>query len=202
MRYFDLTKLIKHTWEKAGWIKKFNNYPNAYKFSERYHEKFIEEVKEAEKYYYQEELPKVWEEIDKWKAENPELVESFKNQIRKEKEIELETEKEELEKILYSDVDLRKKESKLKKIESIKNRLESKIDDEMIRKAKQYPIERVIKVENNFALCCWHNDKNPSMYCKNNYAHCFSCGKTGSVIDVYMEKNNCNFVEAVKELNQ
>lgn len=76
------------------------------------------------------------------------------------------------------------------------------VTDDMIIRAKEYPLERLVEVNNQgFACCIWHDDKNPSMYCKKNYAHCFSCGKTGDTIDVYMELYNCSFQEAVKALN-
>jgi hypothetical protein len=76
------------------------------------------------------------------------------------------------------------------------------ITDAMIETANEFPIEELLDINNRgFARCIWHDDKNPSMYCKNNFAHCFSCGKTGSVITVYMQLNNVNFKEAVKHLS-
>ena len=51
-----------------------------------------------------------------------------------------------------------------------------------------------------FAKCVnpEHEDRNPSMYIKNGFAYCFSCGWSGDVIDVVMSKHKVNFVEAVK----
>lgn len=81
-------------------------------------------------------------------------------------------------------------------------RYTSQITDQMIEEARNYPITELIEVNSQgFALCVNHQDKNPSMYCRNNYVHCFSCGYTGDVIDVYMKVNNVGFKEAVKELN-
>jgi len=201
MNIANLIKLIRGTWTNGGWLKKFNKYPNSHKFSELYHEAYITEMRDSEKYYYKKELPKVWAEIDKFIEENKDFAEEVKNRRKLELKEDFEKEKKQLEAELYTDIKIEEKEDKLKKLEKIDNKLKSKIDDEMIRKAKQYPIERIIKVEKDFALCCWHRDKKPSMYCKNNYAHCFSCGKTGSVIDVYMEVNNCDFKDAVLALN-
>lgn len=78
---------------------------------------------------------------------------------------------------------------------------DNSIDQQMIDEAREYPIGELVEVNKGFAKCVWHEDKNPSMYCKNNYAHCFSCGHTGDVIDIYMTLYNCNFKEAVQRLN-
>ena len=201
MTSFSLTKLIKGTWCNGGWIRKFEKYQNAYKFAEMYHEKYLEEMKASEKFYYEKELPRVWDEIEKWKKENPGLVEEFKNNVKKEREVEFKKTKKELEAELYSNISVEKKEEKFKELEKIDNKMKARIDDDMIRSARNYPIDRLLTIKNNFALCLWHRDKNPSMYCKNNYVHCFSCGKTGDSIDVYMQLNNCSFVEAVIDLN-
>lgn len=77
----------------------------------------------------------------------------------------------------------------------------SDVDDYSIERAKEFPIGELVEINaNGFAKCIWHDDNNPSMYCKNNFAHCFSCGQSGSVIDVYMQLYNCGFVEAIKAL--
>ena len=77
------------------------------------------------------------------------------------------------------------------------------IDESMIERAREYPIENLIEVnERGFAICPFHNDKNPSAYCKNNFLHCFSCGKSADIIKLYQHLYNCNFIEAVKCLNQ
>jgi len=79
------------------------------------------------------------------------------------------------------------------------------ITDEMIARAKEYPIRDLLgdPVMNKYC-CLWHNDKKPSMhyYEGTNTVHCFSCGKSGDSVDVYMELNNSNFIEAVKALSQ
>jgi DNA primase len=71
-----------------------------------------------------------------------------------------------------------------------------------VEKAREYPIDNLIKVHGSKALCIWHADKNPSMhyYKESNHVYCFSCGKHGDVIDVYRHINNCSFKEAVKGL--
>ncbi|MEY2702801.1 MAG: hypothetical protein RLY43_1439 [Bacteroidota bacterium] len=81
------------------------------------------------------------------------------------------------------------------------NNFKKEIDDYMILKAKDYPINNLVEVnKNHFAKCIWHDDNKPSMYVKNNYAYCFSCGKSGDVIDIAMKIRGMNFIEAVKFL--
>ncbi len=74
------------------------------------------------------------------------------------------------------------------------------ITQDMIERAKEYPIENLIEARRGFALCLWHDDSTPSLYTKNNFAHCFSCGKTGDTIAVYQKLNGATFPEAVKAL--
>ena len=72
-----------------------------------------------------------------------------------------------------------------------------------ILKAKQYPIQNLVKFNSqNKACCLWHEEKTPSMhyYQDTNTVHCFGCGKTADAIDVYRAKHNCTFKEAVKKL--
>lgn len=58
---------------------------------------------------------------------------------------------------------------------------------------------------NLYAECPWHDDKNPSLLIggrKGNFCHCFSCGKSGSVIDYVMQVRNCGFKEACETLHR
>ena len=83
----------------------------------------------------------------------------------------------------------------------LRNPGDNKITPAMIERANEYPIEKVVKVNKNyFALCIFHQDKHPSMYCKRNFFHCFSCGASGSVIDLYMKLHNIDFSAAVEFL--
>jgi len=69
----------------------------------------------------------------------------------------------------------------------------------MIERAREYPLDAIIEVNRRgYALCVAHPDKNPSMWTKGNYAHCFSCGYTGDPIDVWMKVNGVDFKTAVK----
>src|SRR3989304_3965942 len=70
-----------------------------------------------------------------------------------------------------------------------------------IEKARAYPISKLLPVnKQNFALCPFHNDNHPSLYCKNNWMHCFSCGWHGDTIQFIMEREKISFKEAVLKL--
>lgn len=75
------------------------------------------------------------------------------------------------------------------------------ITQDMIENAREYSIGRIIPVnKQGFALCIWHDETNPSMYTKKNYAYCFSCNKSDSAIGVYMAVNNVSFKQAVIDM--
>ncbi len=74
------------------------------------------------------------------------------------------------------------------------------ISPDMIERAKAYPIENFIDAQRGMALCIFHDDRNPSMLVKNNFVHCFACGKTGDVIDVYRKLHGATFPAAVRAL--
>lgn len=77
------------------------------------------------------------------------------------------------------------------------------INDDLILRAKEYPIEKLLPntIKSNKTNCFAHDDKTPSMGIKNNRVKCFSCGYSGSSIDVAMYLNNFEFKEAVKFIN-
>jgi len=57
-----------------------------------------------------------------------------------------------------------------------------------------------IKVNSNkHCLCPFHNDKKPSLriYPETNTYHCFSCDKTGDVIQFIQDIENCTKKEAI-----
>ena len=77
----------------------------------------------------------------------------------------------------------------------------NKITSDMIERAKEYPIENIVKVnKKGFALCPEHDDHRPSMDCRNNFCYCYACGWTGSVLDLYMKLHNTDFATAVEFL--
>ena len=55
-------------------------------------------------------------------------------------------------------------------------------------------------------VCPFHGDKNASLQIyqnngRHNGWHCFGCGRGGSVIDFVMEHENCDFITAVKAID-
>lgn len=75
------------------------------------------------------------------------------------------------------------------------------ITDMMIQSANEYPIEDLLDINRSgFAVCPFHDDNKPSFYTKNNFGHCFVCGKTASVIDIFMQSRGVGFKDAVKSL--
>lgn len=75
-----------------------------------------------------------------------------------------------------------------------------KITPEMIAMAKSFPLKTLLNTEKDFVICPFHSEKTPSFYIKNNFWHCFSCGKSGDTIDLLTQRDNLSFQEAVKRL--
>lgn len=78
------------------------------------------------------------------------------------------------------------------------------LTDEMIERARGYPIKALLPnpVKHNMTLCCFHDDRRPSMYIKGNFAYCFSCNKGWNPIDFVMALRGYDFKEAVRYLNE
>lgn len=77
------------------------------------------------------------------------------------------------------------------------------ITDADIARAREYDIERLIEVNRAKKARCinpGHADNNPSMDIRNGFVYCYSCGFSGSAIDVAMIVWNVSFIEAVKRL--
>lgn len=57
--------------------------------------------------------------------------------------------------------------------------------------------------QRSYYKCVIHQENTPSLvvYEKQNSFHCFGCQAGGSVIDLYMAVNSCDFKEAIKNLN-
>jgi len=77
-----------------------------------------------------------------------------------------------------------------------------KITDEMIARAKDYPIENLIDCNRGVATCISgeHVDKRPSMRIKNNHVKCWSCGYQDDSIGVASKVYGVSFTEAVRRL--
>lgn len=76
------------------------------------------------------------------------------------------------------------------------------ITDEMIQRARDYPITELIEFKRGTALAFCHDDHSPSLrlWQAGNRATCYPCGKSFNPIDVLMERDGFTFIEAVKQL--
>ena len=71
----------------------------------------------------------------------------------------------------------------------------------MIERAKEYPMRDLILLNRSqFAVCPFHKERHASLYCRNNFYHCFACGETGDTIKFVMKTQGLSFKEAVKYL--
>jgi hypothetical protein len=77
-----------------------------------------------------------------------------------------------------------------------------KINDEMIARAKDVPIDTLLDIGCNNIECLWHDDKSPSLsyHKKGNFVKCFACDEYADSIKVYQKINNCDFKTAVIEM--
>lgn len=170
---------------------------------EAYHDALTEGELLARKFYYEVETPKVRKEMKEWLAE-PEMV-AFAKDCQERRWQELSDLVEKAKKKLLEKMEHRggveEKKKMLSDIKTLEKVLTSDISNESIERAREYPIKNLIKVERDMAVCIEHDDKNPSMNCKNNFVYCHSCGYHADAIGVYMKLNNCNFKEVVNKLS-
>lgn len=78
-----------------------------------------------------------------------------------------------------------------------------RITDEMIARAKAYPMNQLVEIGRyNTLVCPFHGDTKASMkyYPNDNSVYCFSCKKTWDVIGFIQERDKLSFPEAVKKL--
>ena len=71
-----------------------------------------------------------------------------------------------------------------------------------VERARNYPIENIIKVRRGKAICPFHDEKTPSFHVySDNHAYCFGgCGRHYDAIDVAMKVHGVSFKDAVKML--
>ena len=77
-----------------------------------------------------------------------------------------------------------------------------KINDAMITRAKEVPIDTLLDIGRNNIECLWHDDRSPSLsyHKKGNFVKCFACDEYADSIKVYQKINNCDFKTAVIEM--
>lgn len=75
------------------------------------------------------------------------------------------------------------------------------ITDEMIERAREYPIENLIEVgRNGRAKCIFHQGEDYNMDIRQNFAYCYVCGESGDPIKIYKTIHGVSFREAVLAL--
>ena len=81
----------------------------------------------------------------------------------------------------------------------------SEITDDDIRRAKEVDCENYVDVlrkdgDKAWAICPFHNDTSPSLCCYpgDRGFHCYSCKKSGDVIDLVKKIYNKNFIESIR----
>ena len=98
----------------------------------------------------------------------------------------------------FTDIDrLKRYQHRLEHGQSVKQA----ITDEMVQRAREYPIEQLIDFQRNgVAPAFCHPDKNPSLSWdrKRNRARCFVCDMGFDSIGVLMKRDSYSFVDAVK----
>lgn len=76
------------------------------------------------------------------------------------------------------------------------------ITDEMIARAKSFPVDKLIDFTRGKCHAFCHEDKNPSMFhgTRLNLAVCPVCDKKFDPIAILMQRDGMSFIAAVKEL--
>ena len=99
----------------------------------------------------------------------------------------------------------KEKSDTMKELARVKNILKperSDITDDMIERAKLYPVDKLIDFTRGKAICFNHDDRAPSMYhaTRAQRANCPVCDRSFNAIDILMERDGMNFKAAVKQL--
>jgi len=220
--------LLAHQNDKPGWFSRYSDKftPNTFKILLKLQQELDDNRIDIEKHKY-EHTQKYKHKIHEFKAEmtKEELDQATQSRLKylseeiksisyilKEilKSLQVLTEKKvslEAKQFFLDVTEYEKKENYRRKLlNEFEHRTEKRdltIDHFRIQKAREYPISELLEIDRKgFAHCINHDDKKASMYCKNNFAHCFSCGWTGDSIAIIMLQENLNFIEAVQFLTK
>lgn len=77
---------------------------------------------------------------------------------------------------------------------------EGSVSEIEIQRAREFPITELIENKRMWAVCPFHSDREPSLYLKKNFYHCFACGVSGDTIKLTQHVYNVDFKTAVKML--
>jgi hypothetical protein len=175
-----------------------------------------------EELYFKEEVPRIRKFVEEFKSEMGNVGICMRLRYLYERIYEIEDEiidriktKEDLKKrgrrneILLVSRPLPELYKKLNRIEisieclvNPKKYKENKITEEMIERAREYPITELMEFKKGFAFCPFHAERTPSFHYdrKHNIAFCFGCKKYADSIELYMYFNKTSFIETVKRL--
>lgn len=170
---------------------------------ELYDDALIEGEALAEQYYYETERQKVAEQMKEWLAEKESVEFTLLCSERRKEELDdlIKKATKKLEEKMEHRGDVEVKKKMLEDIKRLEKIQKSEISPSQIEQARNYPIDQIIHVERGMARCISHDERNPSMNCKNNFVYCHSCGYHADAIGVYMKVKGCGFVEAVNTLS-
>ncbi len=167
-------------------------------------------VKEIEKEYRENELPKVMASIKEWQEEFTleERIEPRKEFLRERIGKVRRLYEEGCKEYALTKHDLTHwYVRRLEQLERLLNKLgmEAKIvagkaegiSPEKIAYARKTPITDFITARQGMTKCPFHNDKSPSLDVRKNFYYCYGCGAHGDVIDFVMQTKNLSFKEAV-----
>lgn len=209
---------------KGGWIWDFLE--TEQNEAEALHDEWMTFAKAAEKERHSEER-KTKKEIEEWIASEPELVKFQKRARARYLNTQLTKAKKEWLTLRDKFVWWSRAHAPSEVLEEIQNeatRLDKRIKgyevalklatgriteeekkelitDDMIERAREYPIENLLEKGNNGrAKCCFHQGEDFNMDIRKNYAHCYVCGESGDSIKIYRQLNGSSFREAVLAL--
>jgi len=102
--------------------------------------------------------------------------------------------------LLLSDIPGLEKQIKKLSIELKAKPSGGRVTEAMIERARARDIREFAEAKRDYILCPAHDDKKPSMWVKNGFGHCFSCGATLDCIGYLMKTKDMKFEAAVEAL--
>jgi hypothetical protein len=76
------------------------------------------------------------------------------------------------------------------------------ISDADIQTAREYPLENLVELDRTKRMLCpFHKDEHPSLWVKNGFGYCFTCGESCDSIKFVMKTRGLSFIDAVRSLS-
>lgn len=148
-------------------------------------------------YFYVHDIPGWLPMLERFTGDTAEDLHAFADYIA-ELERDYEKQKSQLEDDLFDWV----KDVALENPELIPKpkTTEGEVTQQMIERAREFPIDQLIESKRFWAKCPFHADTKPSLYLKKNFFHCFVCEENGDTIKLTQHIYNVDFKTAVKML--